>query len=91
MFTYEPILDTLELQKDKDTDYALNWKSKGVFNSKFRSLFTAFLYIIQLSGYRNGTNFDKDALVVKQNNYFTKIINVHIVYDQTNTTNNFTF
>ena len=89
--TYQPILDILELQKDKDTDYDLNWKSKGVFNSKFRSLYTAFLYIIKLSGYRIGRNFDKDALVVEQNNYFTKIINVYIVYDQRNTTNNFKF
>ena len=33
-FVYQPTLDTLELKKDKDTDYALSWKSKAVYNSK---------------------------------------------------------
>ena len=28
-----------------------------------------------------GIRFDKDPLVVEQNNYTTKIVNVYIVYD----------
>ena len=28
-----------------------------------------------------GIKFDKDPLPVEQNNYFTKIVNVYIVYD----------
>ena len=36
---------------------------------------------MKLSEYRMGRKFDKDPLVSKQNNYFTKIVNVYIVYD----------
>ena len=28
-----------------------------------------------------GIKFDKDPLVVQQNNYLTKIVNVYVVYD----------
>ena len=31
-FVYQPTLDTLELKKDKDTDYVLSWKPKTVCN-----------------------------------------------------------
>ena len=34
IFVYQPKLDTLELKKDKGTDYEFSWKSKGVYNSK---------------------------------------------------------
>ena len=78
---YQPTLDILELKKDKGTDYVLRWKSKGVFNSKLKSLYTAFLHKIKLSEYRIGIEFDKDPLTVEQNNYLTKIVNVYIVFD----------
>ena len=42
-FVYEPALDLSELKKDKGTDYVLSWKSKGVYNSKLKPLYTAFL------------------------------------------------
>ena len=76
-------LDTLELKKTKvlGTDYELSWKSKGLFNSKLKSLYTAFLHSIKLSGYRMGVKFDKGPLGVEQNHYLTKIVNVYIVYD----------
>ena len=94
-FVYQLTLDTLELKKDKGTDYVLSWKSKGVFNSKLKSLYTAFLNSIKLSEYRIGIKFDIDPLVVEQKNYLTKIVNVCIVYDldawPRNTTNNFKF
>ena len=48
MFVYQPILDMLELKKDKGTDYVLSWKSNGVYNSKFKPLHTAFLHGINL-------------------------------------------
>ena len=41
-FVYQPTLDGLELKKDKDTDHVLSWKSKGVFNSKLKSLYIVF-------------------------------------------------
>ena len=53
-FLYQITLDTLELKKDKGTDYVLSLKSKGIFNSKLRPLYSAFLNNIQLSEYRIG-------------------------------------
>ena len=51
---FQPTLDTLELKKDKGTDYILSWKSNGVYNSKLKPLYTAFLHTIKLSGYKMG-------------------------------------
>ena len=74
-FVYQPTLDTLELTKG--TDYAISWKSKGVFISKLRPLFTVFEYQI-------GIEFYKDPLAVEQNNYLAKIANVYIVNSLSN-------
>ena len=51
---FQPTLDTLELKKDKDTDYGLSCKSKGVLNSKFKAFYTAILHSIKRSEYRIG-------------------------------------
>ena len=80
-FVYQPTLDTLELKKDKGTDSVICWKSKGVYNSKLKTLYTTFLHSINFSGYKMGIKFDKDPLAVEQSNYASKIVNVHIVYD----------
>ena len=48
VYVYQPTLDNLDLKKDKGTDYVLSWKSKGVFNSKLKPLYTAFLHRIKL-------------------------------------------
>ena len=40
MFDYQPTLDTLELRKEADNDYVISLKSKGVFNSKLKLLFS---------------------------------------------------
>ena len=92
-FVYQRILDTLELKKDKSTDYVINWKSKGLFNSK--PLYTAFFNSIKLSEYKIRINFDKDPLAVEQNNYLIKIVIIYIVYDldswPRHLTNNFKF
>ena len=77
-FVYQPHFDTLELKKDKSTDSVLSWKSKGVFNSKLKPLYTAFLHSINFSEYRIRIKFDKDPLVVEQSSYLTKILNVYI-------------
>ena len=55
------------------TDYLLSWKPKGVFNSKLKPLYTAFLNSIQLAEYRIGITFDKGPLAVEQDNYLTKV------------------
>ena len=51
-FAYQPALDTLQLKKEKGIDYILSWKSKEVYNSKFKPLYTTLLHSIKLSGYR---------------------------------------
>ena len=92
---YQRTFDTLKLKKYEGTDYFLSWKSKGVYNSKRKALYIASLHSIKLSGYRVVTKYDKDLLAVEQNNYFSKIVNVYIVYDlrawPRNPTDNFTF
>ena len=80
-FVYQPTLDTLELKKDKGTDYVLSWKSKGVYNSKPKPLYLAFLHSIKLSGYKIRIKSNKGPVAVEQNNYSSKIINVYIFYD----------
>ena len=62
--------------KDRGTDCVLRCKSKGVYNSKLKPLYTAFLHSTKLSGYKMGIKFDKDSLVVERNIYLTKIVNV---------------
>ena len=81
MIIYQPTFNTFELNKDKGTDYVLNWKSKGAYTSKLKPMYTAFLHNIKLSGYRMGTKFDKDLLAVAENNYATIIVNAYIVYN----------
>ena len=48
-FFYQPTLDTLELKKDKGTDYVLSWKSKGVFDYKLKPSYAACLHSIKIS------------------------------------------
>ena len=81
MFVYRLTLDSLESTKDKGTDYVLSWKSKGVFSSKLKPLYTTFLHKIQLSGYEMVITFGKDPLAVRKNSYLTNIVNVYIVYE----------
>ena len=81
MFVYQPTLDMLELEKGKGTDHVLSCKSKGVYDSKLKPLYTAFLHIIKLFGDRMGIKFDKDPLNVEQDNYLCTTVNAHIVYD----------
>ena len=69
MFVFQPTLNTLELKKDKYTDYVLSHKSKGVFNSKLKPLHTAFFNNIKFSEYRIVIQFDKEPLAVEQDNY----------------------
>ena len=94
-FVYKPTLDKLQLKKNKGTDYVCGLKSNGVYNSKLKSLYPAFLHGIKLTGYKIGIKFNKDPLAVQQNNYLTKIVNVYIVYDLAawprNPTNNVKF
>ena len=82
-------------KKDKDSDYVLNCKSKRIFKSKLKPLYTTFLNSIKLSGSILGIKFDKNRLAIEKNNYLTKIVNVYTIYYlvacQRNLTNNFKF
>ena len=60
----------------KSTDYVLSWKSNGLFNSRRKPFYTAFLHSIKLSGYRR-----KISLAVEKSNYLTITVNVCIVYE----------
>ena len=44
-FVYQPTLDTLELKKDKGTDYVLTWKSNGVYITLNLGHYILFSYI----------------------------------------------
>ena len=46
MFVHQLTINTLELKKDKGTDYVLSWISKRVYTSKLKPLYTAFLHNI---------------------------------------------
>ena len=50
----------MELIKDKCSNCVLSWKPKGVFNSKFKPLHTAFPHSITISEYRFGIKFNKE-------------------------------
>ena len=63
VFVYQPMLNTLELKKDKSTAYVFSWKSKRVYNSKI--LYPALLHSIKLSGYKVKINFNTDPLAVE--------------------------
>ena len=76
MFVHQATLNTLELKKDKGTDYVLSWKSKRVYTANFKPLYTAFLHSIKHSGYRMIIKYDKKILAVEKNNYLTKVANV---------------
>ena len=60
MFVYQPTLDTLELKKDKGPDYVISPKSKGIYTSKLKPLYTAFFHSIKLSGYKMIKNLIKN-------------------------------
>ena len=86
MLVYQPKLDTLELKKGKGTDYLLSWKSKWVYNSELKTLYTAYILLIlynsiKLSGYKVRIKLDKEPSAVEQNNCAAKIVNAYIVYD----------
>ena len=78
-FFTTPTLDTLDLGKDKGTDYVISWKSKGVFNSKFKPLYTAFLNSMKICECRIGITFDKDTLAIEKNNYLSKMFLLSII------------
>ena len=80
MFVYHPILDALKSRKDGNTGHVVSWKAKEVFNSKLKSLYTAFLHSLKLAEYRIEIKFDQDSIAAERNDYLAKDVNVYIVY-----------
>ena len=52
-----------------------------MYTSNLKPLYTAFLHSIKRSRYKMGIKFDKNCLVVEQNNYLNKILNAYVVYN----------
>ena len=50
-FFNQPTLDILKVKKDKGIDYILGWKSKVLYTSRLKPLYTASLFSKKLSGY----------------------------------------
>ena len=84
MFVYQSTFNMLELKEDKSTEYVIGWKYKEVYNSKLIASHGAFLPNIKYFRNKIGIQFNNTPLVVEQNNYATKIVNVCIVYDLDN-------
>ena len=93
-FVYQPKRDKLELKKTKAL-IMFFVGNQGIFTSKLKPIYTAFLHSKKFSGYKVGVKFDKVPSAVEQNNYVTKIVNTYIVYElnawQKNPTSNFKF
>ena len=83
MFVYPPTFNVLELKIDKDPEYIIGWKSKGVYNSKLIALHGALLSNVNDFGNKIGIQINNAPLVVEQN-YVSRIVNVYIVYDLDN-------
>ena len=64
-FFNQPTLDTLKVKKDKGIDYILGWKSKVLYTSRLKPLYTASLL---------AKNFLDMPLAVEQNNLLTEIV-----------------
>ena len=78
-FVYQPKLDTLELNEDKGKDDVFSWRE--AYNYKLKTLYSAFLHLINLTEYRIRVKLKECPLVVKKNNDLTEIVGVYIVYD----------
>ena len=84
MFVYEPTFKVLELKSDKCTEYIINWKSKGACKSKLKALNDAFWHNVKNFGNQRWIQFNNTSLVIEQNKYTSRIVNVYIVYDLNN-------
>ena len=71
----------MKLQKDKGTNYVINWKSKELYSVTLSPQYSHFLHRLKFSGYKIGIKLDKVPLVIKQKKCVTKIVNVFIAYE----------
>ena len=76
MFVYQPVFSMLEYKEKLGTEYITSWKSKGVYNTKLIPIKNYSLPNIKYFKYKIEIQFNNTPLVVEQNNYASKIINV---------------
>ena len=72
MFVYQPTFNMLELKIDKDTEYVISWKSKGMYNSKLIALHGTFLPNVKYFRNKIGIQFNSTPLVIEQKNYIKR-------------------
>ena len=78
MLVYQSKFSTLELKKDKVTDYVLSWKSKGTYNSNFSHCMLLSCIALNFLGLEWE---EKTPLTAEQNNHLIKVANVYTVHD----------
>ena len=67
LFVYQPrVKIVLELKTDRGTEYIIDWKSKGVYNSKFIALHGALLPRVKHFRNEIGIQFNKNPLVIEK-------------------------
>ena len=81
IFVYQPTFNMLELKEYKGTEYIISWESKGLFKSSLKPLFNPLPPSLKQFGYKVWIQFLDGFLIVENNNYLIKIVNVYIVYD----------
>ena len=64
MFVYQPTFNTMKKKKD-NTKYFIDWKWKGVYNSKLTPLHGALLPNIKYFGNKIGMQFNNTPMVVE--------------------------
>ena len=75
MFVYQPTLSMLELKED-NIEYIIAWKSKGLFKSNLKPILNPLPPTIKQFGYKVAIPLVNNSLIVENNNYLTKIVNV---------------
>ena len=78
-FNQSLLSQNLKMKKARCSQFEIKG---GIYTSKLKPLYTAFLNRIKLSGFRMRMKFYQDSLTVEQNNY--KALKVYIAYDLDN-------
>ena len=73
-FVYQPACSTLK--KEQATEYIIERKSKGLFKRLFKRLSLS----MKRFGYKVGIKFLNGSLVLENNNYLIKFVNIYFVF-----------
>ena len=81
MFVYQSTYNVIKYL-NTSTEYTTSWRSKGVYNTKLIAIKNDYLPNIKYFKYKIGIQFNNTPLIVEQNIYTSKIINVYIIYER---------